>query len=262
LQDTWFKEEIKYACNSSSSAADANYQWRAFAPGFPFPISNITRSTTPTITSSSTQSTNPFEDLSNHEQQLIIDGVQGMTQINGQIIRVTGAGGSAGAWTCTTDSLNTTSYSTYTGGGYAEYIPWNFPNTSYQANAWKMLNASISGLTNAVNGGGNILQSYPAHYVIDGTSGRANAPLGSYISYAHLFQEDSWVWCVLQDSPYYYAGSTVREPQIPYQWAQSGSPTQIGIMLRQGMLSRSKPAYMFTTDNNDVPTFQGTITWP
>jgi hypothetical protein len=261
LQDTWFKEEVKYICNSNSSTADANYNWQAYASGFPLSISNITKASSCVVTSSSSQSSNPFEQLGNNEQQLIFDGVQGMTQINGQIGRVTAAGGSAGAWTATV-GINTTGFSSYISGGFAAYMVWNFPNTSYQTNSWKLLNASNSGLTNAVGGGGNILQSYPIHYIVDGTSGRNNAPAGSYPEYAHVFQEDSWVWAVLQDSPYYNAGATIREPQIPYLWPQTGTPTQIGFLLRQGLLPRGQPAYLFTTDNNDAATLQGYVTWP
>lgn len=260
-QDQWFKEEIKFCSNSSSGVADANYNWQVYSPGFTFPISNITKSATPTITSSSTQSTNPFQNTNgNNEQQLILDGVQGMTQINGQVIRVISAGGSPGAWTCTTDSINTTSFGSYAGGGSAAYMVWNFPNTSYQRNSWKFLNAANSGLTNAVNGGGNILQSYPAHYVIDGTSGRNNAPLGSYPEYAHLYQDDSWMWVVIQDTPYYYAGAGIREPQIVTVGGWTN--TAIQFHLRRGMMASGSTGYVFTTDNNDVPTYQGKVIWP
>ena len=259
LQDTWFTNEDLLQSNSNSSTADANYQWNAFAPGFAFPLSNITQASSCVITSSSTQSTNPFEQLGNNEQQLVFGGVVGMTQINNQIGRVTAVGGSAGAWTATV-GINTSAYSAYSSGGYVSYMPWNFPNTSYQVNAWKFLNGSISGLTNAVNGGGNILMIYPCHYVVDGTSGRASAPLGGYISFADVFVDDSWYGVWIQDSPVWSA-PTVREPQIVAASGWSNTSINIGL-LRRGMMASGSNGYVFTTDANRTPTLQGYVTWP
>jgi hypothetical protein len=260
VQDTWLQHENLVQSNSNSSTADANYQWIVLGTGLTFQISNITQSSSCVVTSSSTQSTNPFQNTNgNNEQQLTFGGVGGMTQINGLIGSVTAAGGSAGAWTATV-RINTSAFSAFTSGGVAAYMPWNFPNTSYQLNQWKFLNSSISGLTNAVNGGGNILRMYPAHYIVDGTSGRANAPLGGYINYADVFVDDSWYGVWITDSTNWTA-STVREPQIvaPSGW----STTSINLaLLRKGVMTSGQKGYVWTTDVNRTPTLQGYVTWP
>jgi hypothetical protein len=258
-QDTWLTSENLTQCNSSSSATDANYNWNVFGAGLTFPISNITPASSCVVTSSSTQSTNPFEQLGNNEQQLVFGGVGGMTQINGLTGHVTAAGGSSGAWTATV-GINTSAFSAFTSGGVCSYAVWNFPNVSYQTNSWKFLNSSNSGLTNAVNGGGNILRIYPCHYIVDGTSARANAPLGGYINYADVFVDDSWYGVWIQDSPTWLA-ATVREPQIvaPSGW----SNTSINIaLLRRGMMASGSNGYVFTTDANRNPTLQGHVIWP
>jgi hypothetical protein len=253
----WFTEEIQIVSNSAVGNTDANYNWWAIAPGLTFAISNITNASSCVVTSSSTQSTNPFEQLGNNEQQLTFGGCTGMTQINGLIGHVTAAGGSAGAWTATV-GINTSGFGTYTGGGVCTWVAWNFPNVSYQTNSWKFLQTSTMGLTNAVAGEGNMLIMYPCHYIVDGSSGRTNAPLGSYPNYGMTFVNDSLLRVVIQDSPIYIA-ATIREIQIHSSW----SGTQIGMTLRKGgKFISGQNGYVFTTDANGVPTLQGHVVWP
>jgi len=259
IQDTWLQTEDLIQSNSNTSTADANYQWIVLGQGLTFPLTNITKAVSCVITSSSTQSTNPFTQNGNNEQQIQFGGVNGMTQINGLIGSVTATGGSSGAWTATV-RINTSAFSAYTSGGYVGYMPWNFPNTSYELQQWKMLNTSISGLPGAVNGGGNMLRLYACHYVVDGTSGRANVPAGGYINYADVFVDDSWVGIWITDNPVWVA-SKIREPQI---LAVGGwTNTQIKLaLLRRGMMASGSKGYIWTTDVNRVPTYQGSITWP
>lgn len=66
----WFTEEIQIVSNSAVGNTDANYNWWAIAPGLTFAISSITNASSCVVTSSSSQSTNPFEQLGNNEQQL------------------------------------------------------------------------------------------------------------------------------------------------------------------------------------------------
>ena len=251
----WFSEEIQVISNSAAGNTDANYNWTAIAPGLTFGISNITKASSAVVTSNSVQSFNPFEQLGNNEQQLTFGGVGGMTQINGMIGRVTAAGGSIGAWTATV-GINTSSFSTYTSGGTVGYVAWNFPNDSYQINSWKFLNSSNSGLTNAVNGEGNILRVYPCHYIVDGSpgSGRPSAPLGSYPQYAMTYVDDSWCRVVIQDTPTYIA-ATVREIQIPSAW----SNTSISFTVRQGMFASLSGKYLFVVNAAGTPTLQGSF---
>lgn len=76
-------------------------------------ISSITKANPCVVTLSSNAVTHPMEFSSDTG---VFSGIQGMTQLNGQTVAWTAIGGSAGAWTLTL-SLDSSAYSTYTGGG-------------------------------------------------------------------------------------------------------------------------------------------------
>ncbi len=260
---SWFYQEFIVESNSAVGNVDANINWTALTTGTRFPISAISQANPCVVTSSSTQATNPFENVGNNEMQLVFGGCQGMTQINGLISHVTAVGGSQGAWTATLGAagggggINSSSFGTYTGGGVCAYVPWNFPNYSYQLNEWKLLNASNSGLTNAVNGGGNILILYPCHLIVDGTGGRTNAPAGFYPQYAFVTVQDSLYSVVIQDSPIYING-VIRMEQPASSWSNTG----IGLTLVKGLFTTGSTGYVFTLDGNGNPTLQGSVVWP
>jgi len=83
-------------------------------------ITSITNASSAVVTVNSNSSINPF--VVNYTTNpfgsglVYFSGVQGMTQINGQVGQVIATGGSQGAWTATIN-INTTGYGTYTGGG-------------------------------------------------------------------------------------------------------------------------------------------------
>ena len=83
-------------------------------------ITNIASGSTTTVTVNSKAAINPFVYDSAIGQyfdgNVYFQGVQGMTEINGQIAKVVSTGGLPGAWTATVN-LNTSGYGSYTGGG-------------------------------------------------------------------------------------------------------------------------------------------------
>jgi hypothetical protein len=75
-------------------------------------VSGITKAINAVATISDASLTHPFS----AGQVVVFSGVNGMTQINGQDLTVSAAGGTTGAWTLTF-ALDSTGYGTYTSGG-------------------------------------------------------------------------------------------------------------------------------------------------
>ena len=84
-------------------------------------ITAISQGATTTVTVNSSAGSNPFSS----GQIVAINGVQGMTQINGLYLTVGNLGGSSGNWTFTVNNgvggsaLNSLGFGAYTSGGYA-----------------------------------------------------------------------------------------------------------------------------------------------
>lgn len=76
-------------------------------------ITAITKAASAIVTVSTVSGTNPFVVGS----PITIEGVVGMTQINGLLGLVTAIGGASGAWTITV-GINSSAFTTYTSGGY------------------------------------------------------------------------------------------------------------------------------------------------
>jgi hypothetical protein len=97
-----------------------------------FAISGITKAANAVITVSTAQAANPFSVGATWE----FNSVAGMTQINGLYGTVSAVGGSFGAWTATVN-IDSTAFSTYTSGGFANR-PYNNTDTTaqYQTDAY------------------------------------------------------------------------------------------------------------------------------
>jgi hypothetical protein len=91
-------------------------------------ITNITKAATAVVTISTVSGANPFTVGS----PIAIEGVSGMTQINGVLGNITAIGGVSGAWTITTD-INSSTFTVYGTGG--SIFPVGNTGMGYQAGA-------------------------------------------------------------------------------------------------------------------------------
>jgi hypothetical protein len=107
-------------------------------------ISGITQGPAAVVTSSYAGPLNPFLNSFN----VVLSGVSGMTQINGQIGTITAVGGSAGAWTATVN-INSSSFSVYTSGGTAS------PSTDARSGGL-MIHSAYSGQKDIVFEGNSV----------------------------------------------------------------------------------------------------------
>lgn len=86
--------------------------------GQTYNISAISQTNPCVVTINTVSATNPFASISSSsDSPITINGVTGMTQINGVSAIVTATGGVSGAWTLTLGTLNSTTFSAYVSGG-------------------------------------------------------------------------------------------------------------------------------------------------
>lgn len=117
-------------------------------------ITGVTSSGSNTIiTMSSTAANNPLWPYGGgltYATGYTVRGVQGMTQLNGTWAGSSSVGGSSGAWTATL-TVNSSGFSTYTGGGQILANSTAVPNSSYGNMSYETMASSFAAMGPASN---------------------------------------------------------------------------------------------------------------